>query len=108
MMLVGGDDVEKEKELVNHPDHYRGTICPHCKAEIVDSADIFDQWWGNDPHLWNAGKYMQRAGRKLDASDTEIAATIRDLKKVVWYVVRAIVVRSTKESVLTFLKTLLK
>lgn len=75
-------DMDPEMLDVNHPDHYRGTICPNCAAEIVDAADVFDQWT-TDPHLWNALKYIQRTDRKLGQ------AGLKELGKAIWYLVRA-------------------
>lgn len=73
----------KAPEKVNHPAHYRGTICPNCSEEIVDVADVIDQWT-KDPHLWQVLKYVARAGKKDPATEIE------DLQKAQWYLGRAI------------------
>lgn len=68
-------------DMVNHPPHYSGTTCPTCGTEM-QVADILDQWFPTDPHLWQAGKYLARAGRKGEA--------LEDLEKAEWYLKRAI------------------
>lgn len=50
-------------EQVNHPSHYnRG------KYEVWD---VLDDWFPNDPLLWNVGKYVARLGSK-DAPAVEV------------------------------------
>lgn len=63
-------------ETVNHPQHYGGDV-PH---EVIKCLEA----WGleNDALLWNAVKYIARAGKKGDA--------LEDLKKAGWYLARRI------------------
>jgi len=65
-----------KKETVNHPSHYGGDV-PH---EVVKCLEA----WGleSDALLWNAVKYIARAGRKGHA--------LEDLKKAQWYLTRRI------------------
>ncbi len=63
-------------ELVNSPSHYQTSVG-------YEAADVLDAY-GLGPHLWNAGKYLLRAGKKGGA-DKET-----DLRKADWYVKRAI------------------
>lgn len=63
-------------EQVNRPDHYQ-TAAGYQAADVLDAYAL-------GPHLWNAGKYLLRAGKK----DPKHEAT--DLKKAQWYVERAI------------------
>jgi hypothetical protein len=63
------------REEVNHPAHYNvGEI------EVIDLIED----WGLGFHLGNAVKYIARAGRKTPT----IEATVRDLKKALWYLRR--------------------
>lgn len=64
-------------EAVNHPEHY-GVDTPH---EVVKCLEA----WGleSDALLWNAVKYIARAGKK--------GSKIEDLRKAVWYIDRRIV-----------------
>lgn len=69
-------------EAVNHPSHYGGDV-PH---EVVKCLEA----WGleSDALLWNAVKYIARAGKK--------GATVEDLQKAVWYLNRRIGVLNGK------------
>lgn len=51
----------------------------------LQSWDILDALFPNNPHLWNAGKYLTRFGRKEDASKR-----VEDLRKAITYLERAI------------------
>lgn len=51
----------------------------------LQSWDILDALFPNNPHLWNAGKYLTRFGRKGDASKR-----VEDLRKAITYLERAI------------------
>lgn len=68
--------MEAPKEMVNHPKHYGGDVVHEtykCLAE-----------WGliANAYLWNAVKYISRAGKKGDV--------LEDLKKARWYLDREI------------------
>jgi hypothetical protein len=65
---------EAPPDMVNHPPHYQG-------KDGIQSADVLD-WIGFGPHLWNAGKYLLRAGKK--------GSELEDLGKAEWYLKRAI------------------
>jgi hypothetical protein len=67
---------QTDQEAVNHPAHYGGDV-PH---EVVKCLEA----WGleSDALLWNAVKYIARAGKKGDA--------VEDLRKSLWYVQRRI------------------
>lgn len=54
-------------------------------TDLLESWDILDAVFPDDPHLWNAGKYMLRYGRKGDSS-----RRIVDLRKARAYLDRAI------------------
>lgn len=57
---------------------------PECTADL-QSWDILDALFPDNPHLWNAGKYLTRYGRKGDASKR-----VEDLRKAITYLERAI------------------
>ena len=59
-------------EAVNHPSHYGGDV-PHETYKCLRA-------WGleNDALIWNAVKYLSRAGKKGNK--------IEDLEKSVWYI----------------------
>lgn len=63
-------------ETVNHPAHYGGDV-PH---EVVKCLEA----WGleSDALLWNAVKYIARAGKK--------GVAVEDLRKSIWYIQRRI------------------
>ena len=67
------------KEHIDHPDHYGGGDNPY---EVVKVAEA----WGfdKDAYLFNALKYVARAGKK------DPAKTAEDLKKAIWYIERRI------------------
>jgi hypothetical protein len=54
---------------VNHPKHYT-----FGKYEVLD---ILEDWFPNDPLLWQVGKYLARANHKGEL--------LTDLKKAAWY-----------------------
>ena len=58
-------------ETVNHPQHYGGDV-PHEVWKCLNA-------WGleTDALIWNAIKYLSRAGKKGDR--------LEDLKKAAWY-----------------------
>lgn len=51
----------------------------------LQSWDLLDALFPENPHLWNAGKYLTRFGRKGDASKR-----LEDLRKAATYLERAI------------------
>lgn len=51
----------------------------------LQSWDILDALFPDNPHLWNVGKYLTRFGRKGDASKR-----VEDLRKAATYLERAI------------------
>ena len=51
----------------------------------LQSWDILDALFPDNPHLWNVGKYLTRLGRKGDASKR-----VEDLRKAATYLERAI------------------
>ena len=59
-------------ETVNHPLHYGGDV-PHETYKCLRA-------WGleSDALIWNAVKYLSRAGKKI--------SKIEDLEKAVWYI----------------------
>lgn len=67
------------KEAVIHPEHYNQS-----KYEVWDVLDV----WFTNPLLWQAGKYLVRAGFKT-SDPTE------DLKKCINYINRFIEQRRT-------------
>ncbi len=64
------------REVVEHPSHYGGDV-PHETIKCLEA-------WGleSDALLWNAVKYISRAGKK--------GQKIEDLKKAAWYLDRRI------------------
>lgn len=84
-------DLETERDEVDSPEHYTwlgGVITvqggPERTADL-QSWDILDAIAPDDPHVWNALKYVARLGRKGDAS-----SRIVDLRKARAYLDRAI------------------
>lgn len=57
---------------------------PELSADL-QSWDLLDALFPDNPHLWNAGKYLTRFGRKGGASKR-----VEDLRKAVTYLERAI------------------
>lgn len=72
---------ENNKEMVNHPDHYKGK-----KFEVIDIIEDYNLNFC----LGNAIKYILRAGKKGNKSE--------DLKKAIWYIEREIKNAETKEN----------
>lgn len=84
-------DLEAEGDDVDSPEHYTwlgGAITaqggPERTADL-QSWDVLDAIAPDDPHVWNALKYLTRLGRKGDAS-----RRIVDLRKARAYLDRAI------------------
>ena len=59
---------------VNHPSHYT-----FGRFEVID---VLEDWFPNDPLLWQVGKYIARATRKNNE--------LEDLKKARFYLERRI------------------
>ena len=59
----------------------------------LQSWDLLDALFPDNPHLWNAGKYLTRFGRKGDASKR-----VEDLRKAVAYLERAIKAEENRAS----------
>lgn len=78
-------------ELVNHPTFYNTG-----KIEVIDFVE--DQQLGF--HLGNVVKYICRAGKKYNSLDNISEATITDLDKAAWYLLRYIEqLKNVKENV---------
>lgn len=54
-------------------------------TQDLQSWDLLDALFPDNPHLWNVGKYLTRLGRKGDASKR-----VEDLRKAAAYLERAI------------------
>lgn len=76
-----GDQVPIKKEAVNHPSHYGGKDNPY---EVIKVLEAFPRIINNG-HLFNATKYLLRAGEKVEPGMTAIEAEIQDLEKNIWY-----------------------
>ena len=68
----------KEKEMVNHPDHYK--FGNGDKYEVIKVIEA----WDLDFHMGNTVKYIARAGKKDPTKELE------DLTKAMWYLQRKI------------------
>lgn len=84
---------------VSEPLHYTwlgGALAangaPSSTADL-QSWDLLDALFPDSPHLWNAGKYLTRFGRKGDASKR-----VEDLRKAVAYLERAIKAEENRAS----------
>nr|DAV54701.1 MAG TPA: nucelotide kinase [Caudoviricetes sp.] len=78
-------------EPVGEPPHYTWvgealaqSGAPEFSANL-QSWDLLDALFPDNPHLWNVGKYLTRFGRKGDASKR-----LEDLRKAAAYIERAI------------------
>lgn len=63
-----------EDDPVNHPKHYT-----FGNFEVID---VLQDWFPNNPLLWQVGKYIARAERK--------GRTLEDLRKAMFYLQREI------------------
>lgn len=68
-VTAGGGAVPTEGELVKSPDHYTWlgqslAALGLSDAANVESWDVLDAAFPQDPLLWNCGKYLLRQGRK--------------------------------------------
>ena len=64
----------RKHDPVNHPEHYT-----FGKYEVID---VLEDWFPSDPLLWQARKYIARAGRK--------GSLVANMKKAAWYLNRRI------------------
>lgn len=84
-------DRRDSASAVNAPAHYTWigdalTLAgAPARSADLQSWDLLDALFPNNPHLWNAGKYLTRYGRKGDSSKR-----VEDLRKAVAYLERAI------------------
>jgi hypothetical protein len=65
-------------EEINHPKHYNTG-----KFEVID---VLQDWFKNEPLLWNSVKYLARWNKKGRGKK----AYITNLKKALWYLQRKI------------------
>lgn len=63
-----------QNDNVNHPKHYT-----HGKWEVID---ILEEFFGDDPLMWQVGKYIMRYQHKENP--------VQDLEKAAWYLNRKI------------------
>jgi len=63
-----------EDDPVNHPKHYT--------FGAFEVIDVLQDWFPNNPLLWQVGKYIARAERK--------GRTLEDLRKAMFYLQREI------------------
>ena len=97
-VLIGEDDAYRPCEHVTasdvqvlKPPHYvwlgEALVANGAPENVKDlqSWDVLDALFPDNPHLWNAGKYLARFGRKGDASKR-----LEDLRKAATYLERAI------------------
>lgn len=84
---------------VSGPPHYTwlgealaANGAPAFSADL-QSWDILDALFPDNPHLWNVGKYLTRFGRKGDASKR-----LEDLRKAATYLERAIKAEGNRAS----------
>jgi len=70
----------EEKEMINHPQHYK--FGDSNQYEVVKVCEA----WGldYDAYLFNVVKYVARAGKKDPSKE------LQDLKKALWYLDRKI------------------
>lgn len=66
--------MNNQNENVNHPIHYT-----HSKWEVIE---ILEEFFGDDPLMWQVGKYIMRYQHKGNP--------IQDLEKAAWYLNRKI------------------
>ena len=65
------------QEAVNHPAHYGGGDNPHEHVKCAEAIGL-----DRHAHLYNATKYIWRAGKK--------GSRLEDLRKAAWYLAREI------------------
>lgn len=72
--MSGGIEEMYREEMINSPKHYT-----QGKYETID---VLQDWFSDDPLLWQVGKYIARAKYK--------GKEIEDLKKAAFYLQRKI------------------
>jgi hypothetical protein len=72
--LITKENTNEQKDMVNHPSHYTFS-----KYEVVE---VLDEWFPNDPLIWQVVKYLARAKYKNNE--------LEDLKKAQFYLTRKI------------------
>lgn len=89
--MSGHNDESVEFDGVSAPRHYSwigkaltANDAPLFTADL-QSWDLLDALFPDNPHLWNVGKYLTRFGRKGGLSER-----VEDLRKAVTYLERAI------------------
>lgn len=70
-------DKEQKTDNVNHPKHYTNDPSGVECIQVTRHRDF---------NIGNAIKYLWRAGRKDDASLTQVEKTIEDLQKAIFYI----------------------
>lgn len=91
--------VSGDGDAVSEPIHYAwvGDALAQAGAPAfsanLQSWDLLDALFPDNPHLWNAGKYLTRFGRKGGASKR-----VEDLRKAVAYLERAIATEERRAS----------
>lgn len=87
--------VTAREDAVESPEHY--TWLGQALAALglrdvvnVESWDVLDALFPDDPLLWNAGKYLTRRGRKGVVGMTALEAEVQDLRKARAYLDRRI------------------
>lgn len=65
-------------DMVNHPTHYNAV------EGMPEVWDILDAFFPDNPLLWNAAKYLLRAGKKEGNKE------LQELEKLVQYAQRRI------------------
>ena len=66
--------IAEDVDMVNHPPHYTSK-----KYEVID---ILEEFFKDDPLLWQCGKYLLRCKEK--------GTMEQDLSKMIWYANRRI------------------
>lgn len=87
--------VTAREDVVEQPAHY--TWLGQALAALglrdvanVESWDVLDALFPDDPLLWNAGKYLTRRGRKSADGMSALEAEVQDLRKARAYLDRRI------------------
>lgn len=74
-------ELKKEKEMVNHPDHYGGESNKYEAIKIIEALEMSFS-------TGSALKYILRCGKKFE--------DVEDLEKAIWYLKRSIVNHNQK------------
>lgn len=74
MEAVSPGKVFVVKDMVNSPTHYT--------QHKWETIEVLEEYFGNDPLLWQVGKYLLRCNYKGN--------TVQDLEKAAWYLQRKI------------------